>query len=60
MYENLPMYEQSSDLWKGKKCQRNVKTSFSDWKIWPGKLKVEMKYLNTKDYWKHGCFPVNF
>ena len=37
---------------KGKKCWSNVKTNFSDSKMWPGKLKVEMKYnprweLNT-------------
>ena len=29
---------------KGKKCWSNVKANLSDSKIWPGKLKVEMKY----------------
>ena len=32
---------------KGKKCSSNVKTNFSDSKMWPGKLKVEMKYNPT-------------
>ena len=27
-----------------KKWWSNVKTNFSDSKLWPGKLKVEMKY----------------
>ena len=40
---------------KRKKCWNNVKTKFSDSETGPGKLKVEMKYLNNvrnKHYWK--------
>ena len=27
-----------------KSVESNVKTNISDWKVWPVKLKVEMKY----------------
>ena len=44
MYQDFPMYKQSCNLWKGKKCWSNVKFFFSDSNKWPGKLKVEIKY----------------
>ena len=34
---------------KRKKCWSNVKLSFSDSQIWPGKLKVEMEYQSYQD-----------
>ena len=44
MCRNLPMYERSCNLWKGKKSTEViVKTNISDSKIWPDKLKDEIK-----------------
>ena len=44
-YINVFQYSNKVAIYgKGKKCWSNVKTNFSDPKIWPGNLKVEMKY----------------
>ena len=44
MYQSLSMWEQSCNLWKGKKVLKQCEKNFSDSKTWAGKLKVEMKY----------------
>ena len=33
-----------SNLWKKKKVMKQCENKFLDSKIWPGKLKVEIKY----------------
>ena len=43
MYQNLPMYEQSCNLWNGEKgAEAMWKQDFQIQKKWPDKLKFEI------------------